>query len=61
MSSEAAYASFQENTTGSFRVGKKFDAVVWDKDIMRVEPATSVLQAKVKATIVDGKAVYGSL
>lgn len=57
----AAYASFQENITGSFKVGKKFDAVIWDRDIMRVEPATEVLHAKVSATIVDGRPVYGSL
>jgi predicted amidohydrolase YtcJ len=57
----AAYASFRENITGSFKVGKKFDAVIWDRDIMRVEPATEVLHAKVSATIVDGRPVYGSL
>ncbi|KAG7566902.1 hypothetical protein FFLO_01403 [Filobasidium floriforme] len=58
---DAAYASFQENITGSFKVGKKFDAVIWDRDIMRVAPATEVLHAKVSATIVDGRPVYGSL
>jgi hypothetical protein len=57
----AAYASFQENVTGSFKVGKKFDAVIWDRDIMRLEPPTAVLEAKVLATIVDGKVIYGSL
>ena len=57
----AAYASFQENVTGSFMVGKRFDAVVWDRDIMRIEPPTAVLEAKVLATIVDGKVIYGSL
>jgi predicted amidohydrolase YtcJ len=57
----AAYASFQENITGSFKVGKKFDAVIWDRDIMQIEPATEVLYAKVSATIVGGRPVYGSL
>jgi predicted amidohydrolase YtcJ len=57
----AAYASFQENTTGSFRAGKKFDAVIWDRNIMQINPPTAVLEAKVLATIVDGKVVYGSV
>lgn len=55
-----AYASFSEDKLGSLEVGKKADFVVLDKDIMKV-PVKDVLQSKVKATLVDGRLVYGSL
>lgn len=55
-----AYASFSEERLGSLEVGKKADFVVLQKDIMRV-PVDEVLTAKVKATVVDGRLVYGGL
>ncbi|KZO91771.1 hypothetical protein CALVIDRAFT_505253 [Calocera viscosa TUFC12733] len=56
----AAYAAFQEEQLGSLKVGKRADLVVLDQDIMKV-PQEKLLQTKVKATIVDGKIVYGKV
>ena len=53
----AAYAAFEENQKGSIEVGKLADFVVFDRDIMEVEPA-AVLKAKVRMTVVGGKVVY---
>ncbi len=52
-----AYAAFQERYLGSLTPGKLADFVVLDQDIMRVAPE-QVLQTKVLATYVGGKAVY---
>ena len=60
MTLDAAYASFAENELGSLSPGKKADLVIFDKDIMTI-PLHQILEAKVKATVVDGKAVYGAL
>jgi len=60
MTLDAAYASFAENDLGSLTPGKKADFVVLDRDIMTV-PFVDILTTKVSATVVDGKAVYGSL
>jgi predicted amidohydrolase YtcJ len=55
----AAYAGLS-NTTGSLTPGKRFDAVVWDDDLMKV-PNEEMLEVRAIATIIDGKIVYGSL
>lgn len=60
MTYDAAYASFQEQDLGSLAPGKLADFVVLDTDIMSVEPAR-ILQAKVMATVVDGRPAYGKL
>ena len=60
MTLDAAYASFTENELGSLEKGKKADFVVLDKDIMTV-PFEEILQARVQATVIDGKVVYGKL
>lgn len=49
-----------EEQTGSFSVGKQFDAVVWDQNILTV-PQEDILDTKVLSTIVDGKAAWGKL
>jgi len=59
MTLDAAYASFAENELGSLSPGKKADFVIFDKDIMTI-PLDLILEAKVKATVIDGKAVYGA-
>lgn len=46
--------------TGSLTPGKRFDAVVWDDDLMNV-PEGEMLEVQVKATIIDGRIVYGKL
>ncbi|ODN88487.1 amidohydrolase [Cryptococcus wingfieldii CBS 7118] len=55
-----AFASFSEDRIGSLTEGKRFDAVVWDRDLLTV-PEDEILDAKVKAVIVDGQLVYGSI
>ncbi|KAH7882126.1 amidohydrolase family-domain-containing protein [Phlebopus sp. FC_14] len=60
MTLDAAYASFTEDSLGSLSVGKKADFVVLDRDIMTV-PESEILGTKVKATVIDGEVVYGSL
>ncbi|KAF8797602.1 hypothetical protein BYT27DRAFT_7204413 [Phlegmacium glaucopus] len=59
MTLDAAYASFAENEIGSLSPGKKADFVIFDKDIMTI-PLHQILETKVKATVVDGKAAYGT-
>lgn len=59
MTLDAAYASFAENELGSLSPGKKADFVIFDKDIMTI-PIQQILEAKVKATVIDGEAVYGA-
>jgi predicted amidohydrolase YtcJ len=55
----AAYASFS-NSTGSLTLGKRFDAVVWDDDLLTV-PQEEMLEVRVKATIIDGTLVWGEI
>ena len=52
-----AYAAFLENVVGSIEVGKYADLVVFDQDILSIEPA-EILETNVDFTIVDGKVVY---
>ncbi|HEY0529393.1 MAG TPA: amidohydrolase [Gemmatimonadaceae bacterium] len=52
-----AYASFEENLTGSLTPGKYADFVVLDRDIMRV-PETEILSTRVLSTWIGGKQVY---
>lgn len=60
MTLDAAYAAFAEDKLGSLSVGKQADFVVLDQDIMTV-PASEILKTKVKATVIDGEVVYGSI
>ncbi|GHJ88849.1 hypothetical protein NliqN6_5251 [Naganishia liquefaciens] len=60
MTIDAAYASFLENKTGSFSVGKQFDAVVWSQSLIST-PQDTILDTRVLSTIIDGKAVWGKL
>ncbi|VDC03172.1 unnamed protein product [Peniophora sp. CBMAI 1063] len=60
MTTSAAYASFAEDVHGAIRVGLKADWVMWDRDIMQV-PVEEILQAKVRATVVDGEIEYGEM
>ncbi|KAF9513505.1 hypothetical protein BS47DRAFT_1372500 [Hydnum rufescens UP504] len=60
MTIDAAFASFTESTQGSLLPGKRADLVVLSRDIMGVPPE-DILKAEVRATIVDGRLVYGSL
>ena len=53
----AAYANFDETRTGSLETGKLADFVVLNTDIMTAEPR-KILKTKVKATYLDGTAVF---
>src|SRR5690606_6675011 len=54
---DAAYASFNEDEVGSLEVGKRADFVVLAEDPLGIDP--SQLRAlQVRATYVDGRAVY---
>lgn len=62
MTLDAAYAAFAEETLGSLSPGKRADFVVLDRDIMdESQSFEEILYTKVKATIVDGKLVYGGI
>jgi predicted amidohydrolase YtcJ len=52
-----AFAAFQEREMGSLAPGKYADFVVLDRDIMRV-PAEEILDTRVLATYLGGRAVY---
>lgn len=53
----AAYAAFREDILGSLEVGKLADIVVFDKNILVVEPE-EILTTSVLYTIVGGQIVY---
>jgi len=53
----SAYASFEENTKGSLKVGKLADMTVLSKDLFTIEPK-EILTTKVLYTILGGKIVY---
>ena len=55
----AAYASFS-NMTGSLTVGMRFDAVIWDDDLMSVDE-DEMLDVRAKATIIDGQLAWGRI
>ncbi len=62
MTLDAAYAAFAEDVLGSLSPGKRADYVILDRDIMdETQPVGDILEAQVKATIVDGKVVYGGV
>lgn len=54
---EAAYAGFAEDESGTIEAGKLADFTVLDRDIFKKAPV-DILRAKVKYTIVGGKIVY---
>jgi len=62
MTLDAAYASFAEHDLGSLVAGKKADFVVLDTDIMDEDaPYSEILNTKVRATVVDGRVMYGAV
>ena len=46
--------------TGSLVPGRRFDAVIWDDDLMSVDQG-EMLEVQVKTTFVDGQIAYGML
>ena len=55
--SNAAYASFEENLKGTIKEGKLADFVVLDKDVFQVDPLT-IKDIKVLRTYLGGELVY---
>ncbi|MGQ0543397.1 MAG: amidohydrolase [Blastocatellia bacterium] len=53
----SAYAEFQESVKGTIQPGKVADFVILSDDIFRIEPA-KIRDARVLATVVDGKIVH---
>jgi hypothetical protein len=66
MTLDAAWAAFQEHEIGSLEVGKKADFVVFDRDFVgcvdeEACDGSEILEAKVKAVVIDGKVAWGEL
>jgi predicted amidohydrolase YtcJ len=55
----AAYADFDEATTGSIEVGKSADLIVVDKNLFAI-PAEEIHTAKVTLTLFEGREVFRS-
>jgi predicted amidohydrolase YtcJ len=53
----AAYAAFEEDTTGSLKPGRRADMTVLNMDIMEVRPR-DILDAEVIMTVVGGRVVF---
>jgi predicted amidohydrolase YtcJ len=54
---QAAYASFDEDRSGSITAGKYADFTVLDRDLFKI-PAEEILKTRVVHTIVGGRIVY---
>jgi predicted amidohydrolase YtcJ len=52
-----AYASFEENIKGTLEPGQLADLVVWDHDLLKVDPET-LLSVKPERTMLGGRWVY---
>ncbi|HWB10327.1 MAG TPA: amidohydrolase [Pirellulales bacterium] len=55
---DAAFANFAEERVGSIAAGKLADLVVLSRDILADDERTSIAQARVVMTIVEGRVVY---
>ena len=58
--SDAAYASFEEDSKGVIRAGMLADLVLLDRDLTAI-PAETINDTRVLATITGGKIVFSSL
>jgi predicted amidohydrolase YtcJ len=52
-----AYASFEESLKGSLQPGQLADLVVWDHDLLSIEPA-ALTTVKPERTMLGGRWVY---
>jgi predicted amidohydrolase YtcJ len=57
---DAAYSLFEENETGSLKVGKRADMVVLSSDPTRTE-TDDIREIKVELTMLDGKRVFDAM
>ncbi|CAE6470089.1 unnamed protein product [Rhizoctonia solani] len=60
MTSNAAFASFQEHKVGRIAKGLRADVTILSRDIMTVR-TDEILSSGVVATVIDGRVVYGKL
>src|SRR5438067_1612157 len=58
VTSNAAYAAFEENDKGSIEVGKLADFTVLSADIMKI-PGPEILKTHCEMTVIGGEIVYG--
>jgi len=58
--SNAAYATFNENEKGTIEVGKLADFTILSEDLLNIEP-NMIKKVKVEMTVVDGKLVHSRL
>ena len=56
----AAYVNRDEKDTGSIEVGKLADLAILDHNLFEI-PASEISDAKVLATLFEGKVVHGDL
>jgi predicted amidohydrolase YtcJ len=56
---DGAAAAYEEHIKGTLEPGKLADLVVWDQDLLSVDPS-KLLSVKVQRTMVDGQWVYES-
>jgi predicted amidohydrolase YtcJ len=57
---DAAWVNFLDDETGSLEIGKQADLVVLDRNLFELPPA-EISDAKVVATLLAGRLVYGDL
>jgi len=58
--SDAAYASFEEDIKGTIKVGMLADLLLLERDLTAIAPET-IPETQVLATIVGGRIVYSSM
>lgn len=52
-----AYASFEDDIKGSIEVGKLADLVVFNEDILEIDPV-NIVNSKIDYTMIDGEICY---
>jgi hypothetical protein len=56
----SAYVNFLDHRVGSVEVGKQADLVILDRNLFAI-PTSEINEAKVIATLFEGRLVYGTL
>ena len=55
----SAYVNFLDEKVGSIEVGKQADLVILDRNLFAI-PTSEINEAKVVATLFEGRLVYGA-
>ena len=56
----SAYVNFLDEKVGSIEIGKQADLVILDRNLFAI-PTLEINEAKVVATLFEGRLVYGAL